>query len=64
MLEDLKELRKLLSTANDEWSFDTELFRQIVVEIIVVSNAELRFKLISGLEFTEYIEEREICKSK
>ena len=62
-LDRLRELRSLLIAADDEWAFDDTLFRQIVVEIIVVSNAELRFKLIGGLEFTEYIEERERCKS-
>ncbi len=62
-LERLRELRSLLKAAEAEWVFDDELFRQIVVEIIVVSNAELRFRLVGGLEFTEYIEEREQCRS-
>lgn len=54
-LDELRELRTLLDADNDVWSFDEDLFHQMVKEIIIVSNTELRFRLIGGLEFTEYI---------
>lgn len=37
-------------------TFDEELFRELVEEIIVESNERLRFRLINGLELTESIE--------
>lgn len=61
-LDELRELRNLLKSKDDQWCFDDALFRQIVLEITVVSNAELRFRLIGGLEFTEYIEKSERIK--
>lgn len=37
-------------------SFDTELFHELIDQIIVESNERIRFRLINGLELPEYIE--------
>ena len=54
----------MITDARSGWICDTELLRQTVTEIIVVSNSELRFRLLGGLEFTEYIDERLRCRSE
>lgn len=63
-LEDLRELRDMISEARSDWICDMETFRQIVTEIIVISNSEIRFCLLGGLEFTEHIDERLRCGSE
>ena len=37
-------------------SFDTELFHELIDQIIVESNERIRFRLVNGLELPEYIE--------
>lgn len=56
MIDNLKTLDAALADQNDvRTEFDENLFADIVTGITAVSNTELRFRLIGGLELTEII---------
>ena len=56
MIDNLKTLDATLADQNDvQTKFDENLFADIVTGITAVSNTELRFRLIGGLELTEII---------
>ncbi len=56
MIDNLKTLDATLADQNDvQTEFDENLFADIVTGITAVSNTELRFRLIGGLELTEII---------
>jgi DNA invertase Pin-like site-specific DNA recombinase len=58
-IADLKELDEILSSVNGiQTEFDEEIFKAIVLGITPLSNRELRFRLLGGLEFTEAIDTR------
>ena len=56
-----KELLEMLEILPEYlWSFDSELFRELVERITVLDSQSLRFRLYNGLEITEKIE-RNAC---
>lgn len=57
-LDSIRELLDIVKEYEPSYNFDAELYRQIVKSITVVSNCEIRFRLIGGIEFTERINEK------
>ncbi len=62
MLDDMKNLNKILIELELKSKFDSELFSQVVEKIVVDDNTQLTFYLIGGLRFTEKISEKGRCK--
>lgn len=59
-LADLRALDDALAAVTEtQTAFNENLFAEIVLGITVVSQTELRFRLLGGLELTETIERRE-----
>lgn len=54
-LDDLRELYEMLEYFEPQNGFDPEQFQQAVASIMVMDNAQLRFRLHGGLELTESI---------
>lgn len=55
IIENLKHLDTLLKDCNPSTEFDEELFKEIVKKIVLVSNIELNFTLLGGLNFNEMV---------
>lgn len=55
MIETLKHLDTLLKEYNPTNKFDEELFSEIVENITLLSNTELKFTLLGGLRFKEMV---------
>lgn len=55
LIENLKHLDILLKDYNLSTEFDEELFEEIVKKIVLVSNNELNFTLLGGLNFNEMV---------
>lgn len=63
LLDSLKTLNGTLEETDTIYSFDEELFRDIVENVTVEDNAKLTFTLIGGIKLTEQIPEKGRCKS-
>ena len=63
-LDSLKLLDGIINDYVPDGNFDEELFGQVVQQITAISNAELTFKLIGGIELTEEIPMKGRCKIK
>lgn len=63
LIDIFQDLNSLLKEYDLQYDFDTELFEQIVVSVLVNDNASLTFKLIGDIELTEEINEKARCKS-
>lgn len=61
-IEGIKLLISMFENAEPITEFDENLFWQTVEKITVLSNTELKFKLIGGVEFTEKIQRKKRCK--
>jgi hypothetical protein len=56
MIDNLKMLNSILANQSGIYTeFDESLFMEIVIDILAVTDTDLRFKLIGGLELTETI---------
>ncbi len=56
MIDNLKTLNSILANQSGIYTeFDESLFMEIVIDILAVTDTDLRFKLIGGLELTETI---------
>lgn len=55
-LDNLRKLIKILERAETVTEFDEIIFGQIVDKITVLSETEIRYDLIGGIGFTEWIE--------
>jgi len=59
-IADLRALDEAIASIEEtQTAFNEDLFAEIVQDITTVSQAELRFRLLGGLELTETIERRE-----
>ena len=54
-LDSIRELLDIVNEYEPSYEFNAELYRQTVENITVISNSEIRFRLIGGIEFTERI---------
>ncbi len=54
-ISELKRLAELLQSTEPITEFDEILFAQTVEQIVVISDTELKFRLVGGLELTESI---------
>lgn len=64
LLDTLHNLNELLESCKPTYSFDEELFEEIVTEITTDSNDSLTFKLTGGIELTEAISVKGRCNQR